>query len=92
MHVGGGYASRDERSLVWREIDAAFESRILTGAVGKVDYIKLRRFLQDAREIVLERVRDAVERHGSVKVNTTFNGEFATKDKRANSKRIIQRA
>jgi len=29
-------------------------------------------------------VRDAVERYGSVKVNTAFNDEFATKDKRAN--------
>ena len=29
-------------------------------------------------------MRDAVERYGSVKVNTAFNGEFATKDKRAN--------
>jgi len=29
-------------------------------------------------------VRDAVERDGSIKVNTAFNGEFATKDKRVN--------
>ncbi|KYN14452.1 hypothetical protein ALC57_13339 [Trachymyrmex cornetzi] len=55
----------------------------LTGAVINFNYIEPRRFLEDAREIVLERVRDAVERHGSVKVNTAFNGEFATKDKRA---------
>ena len=73
VHVGAGYASRDERSLVWRGIDTAFEIRILTGAVVNVDYIKPRRFLEDAREIVLERVRDAVERHGSAKVNTAFN-------------------
>jgi len=82
MHVGSGYASRDERSLVWREIDAAFENRISTGAVVNVDYIEPRRFLQDAREIVLERVRDAVKRHGSAKVNTAFNGEFMTNIKR----------
>ena len=31
---------------------------------------------------MLERVRDAIKRYGSVKVNTTFNGEFAN-DKRA---------
>ena len=40
VHVGGGYISRDERSLVWREIDAAFESRILMGVVVDVDYIE----------------------------------------------------
>ncbi|KYN21871.1 hypothetical protein ALC57_05765 [Trachymyrmex cornetzi] len=88
VHVGGGhasdeYASGNERSLVWREIDAAFKSRIVTGAVANFNHIEPRRFLEDAREIVLERVRDAVERHGSAKVNTAFNGEFATKDKRA---------
>ncbi|KYN30380.1 hypothetical protein ALC56_15307 [Trachymyrmex septentrionalis] len=40
MHVGSGYASRDERSLVCREIDAAFENRISTSAVVNVDYIE----------------------------------------------------
>ncbi|KYN14555.1 hypothetical protein ALC57_13252 [Trachymyrmex cornetzi] len=88
VRVGGGhasdeYASGNEQSLVCREIDAAFESRILTGAVINSNYIEPRRFLEDAREIVLKRVRDAIERHGSVKVNIAFNGEFATKDKRA---------
>ncbi|KYN10461.1 hypothetical protein ALC57_17400, partial [Trachymyrmex cornetzi] len=47
------------------------------------NYIEPRRFLEDAREIVLGQVRDAVERHGNAKVNTAFNGEFATNDKRA---------
>ncbi len=48
MHVGGKYAGDDNRSLVWREIDTAFESRILTGAVINADYIELRRFLENA--------------------------------------------
>ncbi|KYN18339.1 DNA polymerase, partial [Trachymyrmex cornetzi] len=95
VHVGGeyagsGYASGNERSLVWREIEAAFESRIATGAVINYNHIEPRRFLEDAGDIVLERVRDAVERHGSVKVNTAFNGEFATKDKRANKSIITK--
>ncbi|KYN14203.1 hypothetical protein ALC57_13587 [Trachymyrmex cornetzi] len=89
VHVGGGYASGEyasdnEQSLVWREIAAAFESRIVTGVVINSKHIEPRRILEDAGNVVLERVRDATERHGSVKVNTTFNGEFATNDKRAN--------
>ncbi|KYN26714.1 hypothetical protein ALC57_03911 [Trachymyrmex cornetzi] len=44
----------------------------------------------NAGNVVLERVRDAVERHDSVKVNTAFNGEFATKDKRANKSIITK--
>ncbi|KYN17087.1 hypothetical protein ALC57_10638, partial [Trachymyrmex cornetzi] len=74
------------QSLVRREIDAAFESRIVTGAVINSNHIKPRRFWEDAREIVL----DAIERHGSVKVNTAFNGEFATNDKRANKSIITK--
>ncbi|KYN35086.1 hypothetical protein ALC56_10556 [Trachymyrmex septentrionalis] len=92
-HVRRGYASRDERSLVWREIGAAFESCIpyvLTGAVVNIDYIQPRRFLEEAKEIVLERVRDALERHGSVKVNTAFNDKFATNNKRANKSIITK--
>ena len=88
--ASGEYASRDERYLGWREIDAAFESRISTGAVINSNHIEPRRFLEDAREIVFERVRDAVERHGSVKVNTAFNGEFATKDKRVHKSIITK--
>ncbi|KAL6255634.1 hypothetical protein P5V15_012882 [Pogonomyrmex californicus] len=86
VHVGGEYAStsRDNGSLVWREIDTAFESRILIGAVINVNYIDPRRFLEDAGGVVLERVRDIVERHDNVKVNTAFNGEFVMSDKRAN--------
>ena len=89
-YVSGEYASGNERSFVWREIDAAFESRILTGAVINSNHIEPRRFLEDAGDVVLERVRDAVERHGSVKVKTAFNGEFATKDKRANKSIITK--
>jgi len=33
---------------------------------------------------VLEQVQDAITKYNSVKVNTAFNGEFTTGDKRAN--------
>jgi len=39
--------------LRWREIDTAFESRIMTGAVINFKHIELRQLLKDAREIVL---------------------------------------
>ena len=78
VHVGGGaHASTSgKRSLIWREIEAAFESRILTGAVINTDYIEPRHFLEDASDLVIEQVRDAIAKHGSVKVNTVFNGKF----------------
>jgi len=66
----------------------AFESRILTGAVINFNHIE--RFLEDAGNVALERVRDAVERHDSVKVNIAFNGEFVMKNKHANKSIITK--
>jgi len=71
VHIGDEYASDEyasgnERSLVWREIDIAFENRILTDAA----IIEPRRFLGNAGNVVLERVRDAVERYGKSKHST----------------------
>ncbi|XP_036146615.1 uncharacterized protein LOC118646876 [Monomorium pharaonis] len=88
MHIGGEYVGTSDynnaKKLVWREIDTAFENRILTGAVINADYIEPRQFLEDAGSVVLEQVQDVIKRHNSAKVNTTFNGEFVTGDKRAN--------
>ncbi|KYQ46793.1 hypothetical protein ALC60_14196 [Trachymyrmex zeteki] len=42
-------------------------------------HIEPHQFLEEASEIVLERVRD-----NNIKLNTVFNGEFVSSDKRAN--------
>ncbi|KYN28345.1 hypothetical protein ALC57_02235 [Trachymyrmex cornetzi] len=69
VYVGAGHGLR------WREIETAFENRILTGAVINFNYIEPRRFLEDASEIVLERVQCIIQRYDSIKINTIFNGE-----------------
>ncbi|KYN23130.1 hypothetical protein ALC57_04454, partial [Trachymyrmex cornetzi] len=48
------------------------------------NHIEPRRFLEDASEIVLERVQCIMQRYDSIKINTIFNGEFVAGDKRAN--------
>ncbi|KYN20689.1 hypothetical protein ALC57_06948 [Trachymyrmex cornetzi] len=78
VHVGAGHGLR------WREIETAFESRILTVAVINSNHIEPRRFLEDACEIVLERVQCIMQRYYSIKINTIFNGEFVAGNKRAN--------
>ncbi|XP_071578695.1 uncharacterized protein [Temnothorax nylanderi] len=83
VHVGAGY-SASETELRWREIDTAFESRILTGVVINSKHIDPHQFLKDARDIVLIHVRNVMQRHDNVKINTMFNGEFVAGDKRAN--------
>ncbi|KYM93248.1 hypothetical protein ALC53_00184, partial [Atta colombica] len=37
-------------------------------------------FLEDANEIVLERVRDIMQRHNCIKINIVFNDQFITSD------------
>jgi len=56
-----GTNNSDAERLVWREIDNAFESRIITGAIINFKHIEPRQFLEDAREIVLERVRSVMQ-------------------------------
>jgi len=80
VQVGAGYSA----GLRWRKIDTAFESRILTGAVINFKHIELRQFLEDAREIVLERVQIVLTKYDNIKINTVFNGEFVMGDKRTN--------
>ncbi|XP_070168836.1 uncharacterized protein [Polyergus mexicanus] len=86
IYSGGNYngdCNTAER-LIWREIDTAFESRILTGAVINYNHIEPRQFLENAKDIVLEHVKNVLKKHFNVKVNTVFNGEFVSGDKRAN--------
>ena len=64
--------------------NTAFESRILTNAVINSRHIDPRQFLEDANEIVLERVQDVMQRHNNIKLSTVFNGEFISGNKRVN--------
>ncbi|KYN22454.1 hypothetical protein ALC57_05148, partial [Trachymyrmex cornetzi] len=57
VHIGAGHGLR------WREIETAFESRILTAAVINSNHIEPRRFLEDASKIVIERVQCIMQRY-----------------------------
>ncbi|KAK2581220.1 hypothetical protein KPH14_008018 [Odynerus spinipes] len=74
-------ALRDARvsSLVWRDVESAFENRIFTGAVVNANHVDPREFLRDARKMVTSRVASAIETHNCIKINTTFKVEFILK-------------
>jgi len=80
VHVGAGYSVR----LRWRVIDTAFKNRILSGAIINSKHNEPRQFFEDAREIVLDRVRDVLRKREVLKINTVFNGEFVADNKSAN--------
>ncbi|KYN07979.1 hypothetical protein ALC62_01044 [Cyphomyrmex costatus] len=77
--------STREEYIAWEQrCDEFIESLEEQSAVINSNHIEPRQFLEDASEIVLERVRDVMQRHNSVKINTVFNGEFVSGDKHAN--------
>jgi len=80
VQVSAGYSA----GLRWREINIAFESRILTGALINSGHIEPRQFLEDAREILLEHVQSVIRKHDNIKINTVFDGEFVSGDKHVN--------
>ena len=56
----------------------------ITGAVINSGHIEPHQFLEDTRENVLELVQIVMQRQNNSKVNTAFNGEFISGNKRLN--------
>ncbi|KYN09355.1 hypothetical protein ALC57_18531 [Trachymyrmex cornetzi] len=82
-HVGSGRVESQKSGFSWLEIETAFINRVLTGVVLNSGYIEPRQFLDDVRDIVIDRIRDNLQRHDCLKVNTIFNGEFVADVKRS---------
>ena len=79
--TGSGFSARSTApTVVWEDVETAFKSRILIGAVINVGHVDPRRFFQGARRTVISRVTDAIVKHTSVTVNTVLNAEFAIRD------------
>jgi len=81
IHFGGDYTgtnSSDAERFVWQEIDAAFESHVITGAVINFKHIEP----PIPRRCERNCARACAKRHAKIK--TVFNGEFVAGDKRTN--------
>lgn len=76
--VGAGARGDRPGFSAWSEIETAFDRRVSTGAISNLTYVEPRRFLEDARDEALARVRESLERHACLKVNAIFNGEFVS--------------
>ena len=76
--VGAGHSVGS--GLFWSEIETAFDRHVLTGAEIISCYIEPSEFLNDARDIVMEKMRENLDRYSCLKVNTVFNGKFVAKE------------
>ncbi|KYM96620.1 hypothetical protein ALC62_12747, partial [Cyphomyrmex costatus] len=83
VHEGSGHAESSRIGLSWLEIDTAFNNRVLTGAVVNSNYIEPQHFLDNARDVILDKIRLNLQRHVSLKVNTVFYREFVADTKRS---------
>jgi len=86
--VKGGEGSGSSAELSWFEIETAFKNRVLTGVVVNKQYRDVQRFLTAARNLVLDRVRENLNLHNCLKVNTIFDGEFTNHDTKIEIKSI----
>ncbi|KYN22020.1 hypothetical protein ALC57_05591 [Trachymyrmex cornetzi] len=82
-HVDSGRVESQKSGFSWLEIETAFNNRVLTVVVLNSSYIEPRQFLDDARDIIIDRIRDNLQRHICLKVNTMLNGEFVADAKRS---------
>lgn len=67
--------NRSDR-IVWQDVDSAFQGRIRTGAVVNLRHKDLFEFLDDAKKAFKIRIKNALKKHGSVKVNGTLYCNF----------------
>ena len=74
VQVGAKYSA----PMTWDRYDVQ-KPIILTDVVINSRHIEPRQFIEDASEIVLERVWDII--HNNIKLNTVFNGEYVSGNK-----------
>lgn len=68
----------------WKEMETAFDRRLLTGAVINISYVNPQHFLVKAEDNVIKYVRDYLEKYNYLKVDTVFSAEFMSNDKISN--------
>ncbi|CAD6227413.1 GSCOCG00012005001-RA-CDS [Cotesia congregata] len=75
--VGGDLGNRAAAAAIkWQDMESAFEGRIKTGSVINLRHTDLKTFLNDAENLVIKKVQEAMQQHGSLKVNTLLLCRF----------------
>lgn len=79
LHRGSGINSKQQtrkNRVIWEDIESAFKRRIRTGVVVNIVHKDPKEFLEDAQYLVSRRIKNILKKHKSLKINTTFSGEF----------------
>lgn len=73
---GAGIAGSESTKVCWNEIERAFDSRIMTGAISNLGHIDVLEFLKDAQIEFERQIKLALIRHNSLKVYAIFAAKF----------------
>ena len=78
--VGAGLnennAAENNPTVVWDDVQSAFENRIKTGVITNRRHLDLLTFMKDAKKQFIVKVTEALEEHPALKVNTVLAAEY----------------
>ena len=73
--INEGLDGREDR-IRWEDLESAFKSRIRTGLVINLIHKDLNSFFEDAKKMIITRVKNTLNIMGSLKVNTILAARF----------------
>lgn len=75
--AGGGLQRKNRSDRVqWTDLETAFEGRIRTGVVTNLQHKDLGKFLEDSKKVVITRLKNALQKEGSLKANVVLSCKF----------------
>jgi len=76
LKSGAGLQDQQQPSVVWNEIQSAFDRRILTGAISNLQHTDLSAFFDDAEVEFEKQIKITLKDHNSLKVYGVLAVEF----------------
>ena len=74
---GGELSDRVRKSVVWEDVESAFEGRLKTGIIVNLEHLDNQDFLANAETKFLGEIQKVLRRENAVRVSTTLEGEHS---------------
>ena len=74
---GGKFSHRVRESMVWENVNSAFEGPLKTGVIVNLEHLDIQDFLANAETQFLREIQKVLKQENAVKVNTTLEGEYS---------------
>ncbi|XP_057320568.1 uncharacterized protein LOC130664599 [Microplitis mediator] len=71
-----GDNSNPNNLIKWRDLENAFQDRIKTGCIVNLGHTDMREFLNDAKNVVLDKIHNILNQEGNIKVSSTLLSNF----------------